>query len=866
MIVRSLTAPSAGAENDSMAISATSHRFLKPFIAANGLQVQVLSQPTSWIARQVEFLNNLWRAERSQPLSTPPDFRFQEVSYEGMTPLLLQLQCISAERFCLFSADRKLWVEAAVGEKVSLPQCSLIVGKVPADLVIGRTYSVRIDSWAVAVKEWKKKFSLTPHKLSTSVYDLRYLHPDRERAAELLNQFMASYQRFLRKEYEDVATTQFQYLDERKNDLYTQMADAFTEHAEYVSNCLEQTGIASSEQELRLMGANYQKLLGRLFEIDVALAREDRGQEAFAGAEEFAFVTQIRDLEQKREELLRKRDLLGLALLKAPTCSADLCTNFEELQTVRQQRGALESFLARSPSLKDLPLPANAPLSLWAHQIGEYSPESPEAADFLASLRQHTHLLALRERSLQERSLHVSDVAAELEGMDLESAQKLVEGYHKQLDESEAKIRHLQHMLESLTETGLSVSAFGSLLSDSVSQHLASVAGKIIEELRDEKNHSAKEEQRLLEELDLQKKLLAEHISQLVQVEEIRQSVVREKLAGLNAVSLEGINQRIALLDTNLEEILAKKHEALLGERELLVHKMGEMRRGMKHLPEQFSLEKQLKLKTEGSLAMVRAMAQTVESHTVARRLHSISAKTLDQAIVPLFPASPYLILFSFTGAAGSTTLTAFALFLIAIAKGLPMTRERLLSLRCSVAGSLSFSCDGTEFEISHLESLRPLALSLHKTVIGILGGKGPNYSYGLAELLGRAGRKVLLLPLDFRSPFAPDEPPGLLQFLDGAALSIQSTPWYDKVSTGGNSSFGAEILQSKKFLELLEELRTQYDQILLFIRAPLVASEALAARSWSEQLVVTVCGESKEQLMPFLAENAMFITCDEEI
>jgi uncharacterized protein involved in exopolysaccharide biosynthesis len=682
LMMRSLLQSSAtDTQHDSVAVAAHSHRFLRPFISAMGLQVKVLPESHPWIARVADLLCNLWRAEWALPLSSTEQLRFRDVLYEGNVSLTLYLERIASDRYRLFSTDRTSWLEAEVGEAVQMADCSLTVERLAQD---GQTYRLKINPWAATVREWRRSFSLVPHKLIPSIYELRLRYPDGKRGAELLNQLMASYQNYLKQEHEDVTQAQFHYLDQRKEDLYAQMAEAFTAHGRCVADYLGQTGAASAELELKQLGRLYQKLASRQLGIDVYR------------------------------------------------------------------------------------LPSSA---------------------------------------------------------DRAGTQQLIERYQLQLDESEVKIRHLQRMLERLLETDLSLSAFGLLLSDPVSQHLSATAGTLIERLRDEKNYSAKEEQRLLEELELQKKLFAEHLSQLVEVEEIKRSVTQENLAGLRQVSLHGLDK----------------------EKTILTGKMEELRKEMGPLPEQVALEKQLKFKADASLAVVRAMAQMAESHTVSRHLHSISAKVLDQAIIPRAPARSHLFLFTCLGAVGALCIGATCLGLLAVARGvLPVTREKLLAMGYPFGGAIS----------KNIESLRPIARFIQEQVIGLVAGEGPNYGRGLAELLGRSGRKVLLI--EFSGPLEE--------------ISVQKTLWYDWIASGGNRAFGTEYLLSKTFLGLLEELRTQYDQILVLIRAPLGASEVQAACTWSEQMVVTVCGETIEQLTPFTSwayhgsrSRLIFTTCDEK-
>ena len=222
-------------QHNSIAVVASSHHFLRPFISAMGLQVKVLS------GSYLDLLCNLWRAEWALPLSSVGQLRFRDVSYEGSLPLMLYLEGIAPDRYRLFSADRKRCIEARVGEAVQIEGCWLTV-----EAQDGQSHRLRINPWATTVREWRRDFSVVPHKLIPSIYEFRLRYPDGKRGAELLNQFMVSYQNYLKREHENVTQAQFEYLDQRKEDLYAQMGEAFAAHGRYLADYLGQTGAASA--------------------------------------------------------------------------------------------------------------------------------------------------------------------------------------------------------------------------------------------------------------------------------------------------------------------------------------------------------------------------------------------------------------------------------------------------------------------------------------------------------------------------------------------------------------------------------------------------------------------------------------------
>lgn len=850
-----------------------SNKVLCSLVGKMGLQAQV-SQDTFILARPFVSLYKLFLAERGKPLPKVDPFLFRDVKYDQHEGLSFILRFSSRETFSLFSSDKSFIAEGRVGEPLVLSYVSFTLEKVPESLFFEFDYPLTISSWTAPVSQVKNRLKIQMHKTSKSLYELFFRDEDAERAAILLNAIMEAYRSYLKGDRDDTAKEQLAYLNRRQEDLFIQLGKSLDEYAKYVSLSLGNQGFMSVEQEINHFEAPYQKMLGRLFEIDLESLHLEDEKEPFYFGEEGLFAKQLNRIYREKEALSNQRDFLKISSL-SPDQQLHFVENFKEVRQLEEQRATLDQLIAsmetlqKIPSVDQFPEGINPLFCEWGKRLEGMSLNGREERDFFAFAKNSSHLLSLREKALHEQSLYGKVVPFELKGIDLETAKQLFKSYNHKLDEAEVKIRHSRSILEKLPEPDFELSSLGSVLLDPMSQTLIESASKTSLLLKDEKNHSVKEEIRLKEELALQKRILIEHVNQLIKVEEINEAVIKEKINGLQSLSLECTNQQISLLDNQVEEFLKKRRLLLKDEKIFFGKRLKEMREKMTHLPQKWKLENLLKLKTELGKSAMQAMTPIVESRTISHHLHVVGSKTLDAALTPGIPIKPLLAFFSLVGGLGSAFVTFLFLFSRTLLQGFPASYEKLKAMKYPVVGMIPSRCDGPEIEPLFFEPLRVISLFVKEQVVGLVSGQGPNYAHHLAEILGRSSRKVLLIECDFQTHSTS---PGLLQALHHplSHLPIQKAHAYDWMKGGGYTPFATEHLLSKSFSNLLTRLKADYDHILLFIRSPLEGSEARAALTFSQQIVVTVKNEPLEVLTPFAtspyhSENKqlIFVTCE---
>jgi len=849
-----------------------SNQVLKPLSGRLGLQASIV-QSRSLIGKVFcRVVDNL-QIETGKGLKDPDPFLFRRVSYEGEGTLSFSLRFVDAERFILFSGDRKTKItEGQRGAPTLFPEGTFTLVKTPEKIKMDHFYELKIDPWIVTVKNLRSQIKIASDKINKSIYDLNFFHRDRKLGVLILNELMAEYQNYLKTDHDLLAQEQLNYLEQRQTELYGKLSTVFDEHVSYLKNNIEKNGFVSLEHENESHVLSQQKMFNRVFEIDLEQAYLERAER-----EGKPFVLSLsepyKNIFSEIQNLKQQRDLLEISLQRRLPRRSDelhsdsrLDTKICDLQEIRAQRNAVEKWIEELDQGQELSVPTvdlNQSLYLWAKRLND-SQKWDLREDLCDYLDNYSRVLSVREKMLQERFFHENQNPSELEGINLETAKLLFVDYNSKIDRSEALIKFYSQFREEILRKDFEIGSLSSILMDPLSQKLIDSATKIALQLKDEKYYSGKEGQRWEEELNLQRKVLSDHLAQLLKVEEMNLSLNQEKLTELQQVSLDCINQNISVLYEAANSEIKGRRNALLKEKAVLAKKMEEMKKNTMDLPEKWRLEKWLELKTEMGQKMMETLTQLVESKTIGHHLHHVESKPLDCAILPSEPEKPHLFTKAFLGAF-ATAFGAFFLSLFkTILKGFPVSLEKLRALQLPTLGALSSNCDGPRegaglepLAGSDLELLRRLHLFLEERpgkIVGLIAGAGPDYSYALGENLGRMASRSIILRCDFKFKFRDEDLPGLLQFWKGEIpqLPIRKENGFDTVASGGFTPFGTEVIQSQAFAKILEGLKKNYDWVFLLLRTPLADSEAMAALRLCDKAVVTVCGEQAEVLKPF--------------
>jgi hypothetical protein len=426
----------------------------------------------------------------------------------------------------------------------------------------------------------------------------------------------------------------------------------------------------------------------------------------------------------------------------------------------------------------------------------------------------------------------------EFSGLNLATAQGLLVEYTRQRDSLQAQIRESVFLREQLGKSGFEMSSLGGVFDDGVIKDLVGKASQIALQLKDENNRSTREQERLIEALNTQKNFLSHYLFQTVELKRLRLKLFADKIISLQQATL-------ALLQS---------------EKDLLKNKLQELNGKMGDLPEKWRRESLLTLKKEIGAMMLEGVSQLVETKSLGQHTFQTASKPLDKAFPPLSPKPPKILLLSLVAAFFSGLGCYFLVFCKALIKGLPSSDETLRVSGFPVSGRISAYCntDLSQIQQKDLETLRHLLNFLTARNTGpagmvaiCIGGKCPDYSLPLAELLAMRGLQVLVIQCVFDKVVHSDEMPGLWQYLQGQTpdLPLQHRATYDLLTTGSTSRYGTEILCSLKFKELLCKFKQRYDIVLLYCSAEPVEVEGLSLLKIADAALITVQQENKDDL-----------------
>ncbi len=110
------------------------------------------------------------------------------------------------------------------------------------------------------------------------------------------------------------------------------------------------------------------------------------------------------------------------------------------------------------------------------------------------------------------------------------------------------------------------------------------------------------------------------------------------------------------------------------------------------------------------------------------------------------------------------------------------------------------------------------------QSVIGLLSKRGSNFCFNLAHLLSLHHQKILIIDCNFDRIVAPQDQPGLWQYLNHTAedLPIRHEKHYDLLTSGGTTRHGVELLASPVFSKVLAECKNTLRLCLICFAKPL--------------------------------------------
>lgn len=454
-----------------------------------------------------------------------------------------------------------------------------------------------------------------------------------------------------------------------------------------------------------------------------------------------------------------------------------------------------------------------------------------------ADLKAHQDLT-----KLENNPVALSDVLKEMNNnsqIGLETSKELYADYSKELVKLESSIRQYNFFIQQMGDTSFEITSLSSVAQDAVIDKIIEKASELILRLHDQSNQSIRDQERVKEELSLQKSFLLMHLQQTVQLMELDKQLIQEKLYALQNVRLENLRQERILINEHLKHINNE----------------------MVSLPQKWIAEQMIEQEVETNQLIVAEISKLVESKNIAQNLEMIQSAPIDNAIPPLHPLPPRLLLYTILGLFFGGLLGSAATFANALKHGLRASMDNLRLLGYHVIGRFSQSYDAESSNPvgnEDLELLRRLQSYLDPKLLSgqlllLVEGSGPDYSRDLADLLSRKNKKLLRIYLDFRFTEERSKE-GLLSYLEGDSSfpSIQTDSHGDLIVSGGITRFSTELLGSEAFRVLIEKLKSTYDLIIGITHQTMISAEAESLLPLFPNVAVTITDENIEDLMKF--------------
>ena len=663
-----------------------SQHILHPIVSRLGLQVQQ-------VKKRENIILGCRRALLAEFHKKVPDLesvRFRDVVYEGEDPRSFQLMRIDDHTFEISTEEERK--QGTLGELISLGNhCSLYIDSIPKG---EQNASFEIHPWTETVEDLRTCLLIKPHKQNRSLYVLTLKWPDRFLGTELVNGIMEQYQTFLREEYDQRINLDLAYLQRRQNDLVKEFEMAMRQHQTYLQNNIDTQGYLYLKQELEEVAKPYRELFLRSCSIEVEekqlLTWGERDSPFWLG--ETPIGSHLNRLHLSLEDLFRERDQIQ-TVFHVDSSAID---HEELLRHVRRDLQAVTIALAE-------------PISEWKD----------------LELRNHSHLLSIREKILMERS-------EEPGTLDLGQARHLLGEQGRSLEEFQSSKEKMLRLLDQMNSAPFET--LSPLLPDEISQRLLSRIGEAQLHLNDTANYSQKEKERAERTITEHRDLLSTHVQRLIEGEELQAELCQEKITLLQKKVLDGLQCQISILREQITDLIRQRIDALKQEQLFLKRKMEDLREKMRLLPDKWFSETLLTFQTDIRTKLIQAVNQLVETKMIGSNLYHIASKPLDTAVSPRFAKKPQIILYSAGAAFAGSLLMYLFLFAIGLIRGLPFGVEKLKGLRFS--GFLGRSQDR--------EVVKKAFLALQNSrSIGVIMGQGPDLSVLLPEYVQRS-RKPL--------------------------------------------------------------------------------------------------------------------------
>lgn len=782
-----------------------------------------------------------------------------EIHYSGDSTIPLSLDFISPTSYIVKNQFGNVG-EGRLGQSFRTDHFAFTIDRKHSEDFEGGSFSLSlIPLWKV-VDHLEGSVNIEVDEEDMTLLILEYSHRDRVLAAAVLNEIMIAYQDYLQREHDRLADIQIAYLKKRQEEMFSSQAKVMRQHAKMLSNDISSTGFVNFEKEIEFLFKNRLACLEKINTLDLKLQKLDRllqNDQALEGHmlthDELSSVNPVL---QQLTELKMQRDALTLALTQSQSNESshlsDQLASLDQVAHNLDEVAMLEESVLDSRELpSNLTLTQNPNLRVkdWVETLD--NPTSKKLClSYLQNLRR---LFEMQHRVVQERLTFQCGDHTEYQGIDLETATQLQLAYIKESHKIESTHREAEFILQQLKETDFEINSLSSALRDPISQEIIQKSTALALQLRDQKYHSPKEQERTREELETQKRFLSAHLKQTMDVQKLQSDLLQERIRILQGVMLELIHEKISVFEKHIHDFVTMQAASYSQQKELILNTMNEINQNMATLPGKWMSEQIMKQNVDLNKAIVEELTRLVENKNISHNLDLIQSAPLDLAWVETLPKKPRFFLIAILGGFLGALFSSSFFILKEVVTGIEASPENLKAFNRNVVGGLGE--DLTELmrrQSAFMDRLIPFSSKGH--VLLAIENSGPDYTPDLAKLLSKKGQKILVLSLDSHERSAS----GLLQYLEGGGEVPTPTrkEGYDMISMGGTSLYLPELILSSQFSELIAIYREKYDWILCSTLSSPGNSESEALLTLADMAAVTLHGETLWELERYMESD----------
>ncbi len=470
-------------------------------------------------------------------------------------------------------------------------------------------------------------------------------------------------------------------------------------------------------------------------------------------------------------------------------------------------------------------------IELELSQIGHRLIETPLNSAYSKALAGQMGAAKSIFANVDRKEKNPNDEALDLANMTIDSARTQTHHYSAQMDDLYAQLKQIVFLRDHLFDPNFEISTLSNVVPDAITQQMVQKSMELESQLHDELHQSSRDRDRIKTTLTTHKRFLESHLNQTLDLGKIRIDLLKEKLYSLYRV---------------MQDLLTQ-------EKTILQEKIGEMKESMQTLPDLWVNENRLKFKSDLTKGMMEGLVNIAETKNLTQHLYQVESRPLDWAKIPLGFIKPRLIATSILLFFVGLMASAFCALIYAFIYGFPVSLKTLRELGAHTSGMLSL-------HETNLETLRHTAAFLMdhapKGVVAIIGEKQTPFFPDVAKLLRKYNRSSCIIDCSFGKIITSEDQPGLAHALKGKdpLEMLHRFPNYDYLPVGESTSDSVELLKSREFTKLIEELARHYDYLFLISRTPIDSLESEALLKLSTQAII-VAESPLESLKSTLTE-----------